>query len=513
MEQVNINLYSGSLETTKTDLLALFLFEKQQLAESIKRLDKKLNGELSRTLSTEKFSGKIKESVRFSTLGLIAPKNILLVGLGKKEKFSQEALRRVCSVVCAQAKGVKAENFAILLANSEVDSLLDAKSIASASYEGSILGLYSFDKYKNGNNKNSAVTDKSSKTKTKSVKSVTFIIGKQDERKFKEELSRTKIVVDSVLWAREMVNEIPNIATPTYLAEQAKKLTKKGIKVTIFGKSEIIKKGMNALYAVAKGSVQEPKFIIMEYKPAAKDKIALIGKGITFDSGGMNLKPTNYIEDMKCDMSGAASVIATMSAIAQLKPSHGVVGVVPTCENIIGASAYKPGDILISYNKKTIEVLNTDAEGRLILADALGYTVDKIKPKGMVTIATLTGACVVALGVYTSALISNNDNLIKQIKESSIVSGDAVWQLPLNDDYRERVESDIADVRNTGKGKGGEAGTITAGAFLENFAGDIPWAHLDIAGTAFISEAKDYNAKGATGAPTRLLIDFAEKWK
>jgi leucyl aminopeptidase len=298
-----------------------------------------------------------------------------------------------------------------------------------------------------------------------------------------------------------------NVATPTYLADAAKKMAdENGLKCTILDKKAIVKEGMKALLAVSQGSEEEPRFIILEHNGGKKgDKpLVLIGKGVTFDSGGISIKPADRMEEMKYDMSGAAATIAAMQGIAQLKLKINVVGLVPSTENMPDGKAFKPGDVIGSHLGKTIEINNTDAEGRLILADALSYA-RRFEPAAMVNCATLTGAVVIALGFHAVGLMGTNGDLMDEIQAAGVRTGERCWQLPLWDEYRSGLDSTIADMKNSG---GRAAGSITAGWFLKEFAGDIPWAHLDIAGTAYKDEAATYLRKGATGLPTRLFIEW-----
>jgi leucyl aminopeptidase len=309
--------------------------------------------------------------------------------------------------------------------------------------------------------------------------------------------------------ARNLISHPGNTATPAYLAKIAQKLAGKGkLTCKVLGVKEMKKLGMGALLGVGQGSAQPPAFIILEYKGGKKNQapIALVGKGVTFDTGGISLKPGGGMDEMKYDMSGGATVIGTLQAAASLKLPVNVVGLIPTAENMPGSRAIKPGDILPSLSGKTIEVLNTDAEGRLILADALAYA-DKLKPKAVIDLATLTGACVVALGHQAAAVVGTDPKLIEKLKSSGDKTGERVWELPLYEEFDNAVKSDIADLKNISS-PGVGAGTITAAAFLKVFVGDNSWAHLDIAGVAWSKEEKPYIPRGAAGFGVRLLIDY-----
>jgi len=310
--------------------------------------------------------------------------------------------------------------------------------------------------------------------------------------------------------ARDLVNAPGNIKSPVFLTEQAQAAAKEsGLTCKVLGQKELAKEGCGALLGVAQGSEREPQMIILEHNGGTKGKapVALVGKGVTFDSGGISLKPGEKMDEMKMDMAGGAAVIGTMLAIALLKLPINVVGVVPAVENLPSGTAYRPGDILTSLSGKTIEVLNTDAEGRLILADALTY-VKRYQPELVVDLATLTGACIIALGHHATAVLGNDQKLIDSLLAAGEASGERLWQLPLWDDYDPLIKSDVADVKNTG---GRAAGTITAAAFLKKFASDFHWAHLDIAGTAWRDQNQPYIPKGGTGVGVRLLVAFLQK--
>ena len=286
----------------------------------------------------------------------------------------------------------------------------------------------------------------------------------------------------------------------------------KKVKIKVLGEKEMKKLGMNALLTVNKGSSNPPKLIIIEYKNGKGPFTAILGKGITFDTGGINIKPTGYIEDMKMDMGGAAAVLGTMKAIAEMNVKKNVLGVIPICENMINGSATRPGDIVTAYNGKTIEVKNTDAEGRLILADALAYTEDKYKPKTMIDLATLTGSVIIGLGYYVSGMVTNNDELGRKLEESGNASYDRVWKLPFFEEYQDDMDGDITDLKNlSGKADPRAGGAITAAVFLSKFVEKSSWAHIDIAGTAYLKEPRTYHQKYATGAGVRILTYYLLK--
>ena len=321
-------------------------------------------------------------------------------------------------------------------------------------------------------------------------------------------IEKGRILAEAVLLARDMVNEPPNVMTPTRMAEIASQMAaEQGLEVKVLEKDQMEELGMGALLGVARGSVQPPKLIMLSYKgaPDSEENLGIVGKGITFDTGGISLKPPAGMEDMKGDMAGGASVIASMKAIAQLKPRINVTGIIGATENMPGGNAQRPGDVVRSMSGKTIEIINTDAEGRLVLADALYYARQQGVTR-IVDIATLTGAMVVALGHAASGLMGNNQELADQVISVGNDSGERMWQLPMYDDYKEEIKSNVADVKNSG---GRPAGSISAAQFLSEFVDDTPWAHLDIAGTYLSKSEKGYLVRGGTGVPTRTLVNLA----
>ncbi len=372
---------------------------------------------------------------------------------------------------------------------------------ASAIAEGVWVGLYRFQAHK------------TEKAKVE-VERVTFLAPRGRGDRVKKAVEHGRIVGEAVLFARDLGNEPANHATPTYLAETALEIAgEHGLVVRILDEDEMRALGMGALLGVSSGSAEPAKLIVLTYEPPrrARDTVAIVGKGVTFDSGGISIKPAAKMDEMKFDMCGGAAILATMQALPRLGATTRVVGLVPASENLSGSAAYKPGDILKAMNGTTIEVKNTDAEGRLILADALAYATSRLrpKPKAIVDLATLTGSCVVALGDQYAGLVSNDDRLAARVIAAGETSGDLVWRLPLNEGYRSQLESAYADVSNLGSPG---AGTITAAAFLEKFVGRTPWVHLDIAGTAWTDKGSGFLTRGATGFGVRLLLELLPRW-
>nr|WP_300003878.1 leucyl aminopeptidase [Tissierella sp.] len=422
--------------------------------------------------------------------------NILLVGLGKQDKLTTNSLRKSFFKAAKELARFKVKEVEI-----QVKDLcgLEAPAFAAALAEGLLQSEYTFDKYK------------TEKKETVELEKVYIDIDKSNEDDLKSALDEVKIVMDGVFLSRDLVNERAINMYPEILANSAKEhLEPLNVEVEIFGKEAIKEIGMTAFLAVAEGSDKEPKFIVMTYlgDPSSDEKTALVGKGLTYDSGGYSLKPTaNSMDTMYCDMGGSGTVIGAMKAIAGGKLKKNVVGIVAACENMISGGAYKPGDIISSMSGKTIEVLNTDAEGRITLADALWYAATVTKADKIIDLATLTGACVVALGDINTGAVTNNDELMKEVKIASEIAGEPVWELPNNPEYEELIKSEVADVKNIGS-RG--AGTITAGLFLKEFVDEKPWVHLDIAGTAYISKALGYLPKGATGVHVKTLYHMVK---
>ncbi len=420
----------------------------------------------------------------------------LLAGIGEKQKASTESLRRSAYAAGKEVMKLKEKSLQLILP--ELESLSFAEIFRSI-IEGFLYSEYSFDKYL-----------KEKKTKP-TVENVYIDVTKDLENEARQMIDETTILLDSVFLARDLVNDPSMAMTPAALSEVARsRLEKVGVKVTIWGRDKIEEMGMGAFLAVTQGSDQEPRFIIMEYHgdPGSARKLAMVGKGIMFDSGGYSLKPPKSMETMFDDMAGAASVIGAMEAIAKSGLKKNVVAVVAACENLISGSAYKPGDIIKSMSGKTIEIFSTDAEGRLTLADALYYTVRELNPDKVIDVATLTGACVVALGHYATGAVTNNQDFMQEVKAAGDLADELIWELPNTPDYRELNKGYFADLRNTTE----NAGAIGAGLFLSEFVEDTPWVHLDIAGTAYLSSEKGYLPKGATGIPVKTLYYLTKRF-
>lgn len=419
---------------------------------------------------------------------------LLLLGLGEKEKESIEHLRRAYGAV---AKACQKKKLTVVNIAMPTVSGLKEEEIARGIAEGLLLTNYAFTL-----NKNESIKDNAPVL----LKKVTLIGA---TARSKQVISSSIAISEAVYQARDLINNNADVVTPQYLAAVAKKLEKdySAVKTTVFDKKKIEKEKMGLLLAVGRGSSVDPAFLIVEYKgdPKSKDHTVVVGKGVTYDTGGLNLKPTGSMETMRQDMSGAAAALGTVQAAAALKLKRNITAVVPTTENSIGSHSFKPGDVYQSYLGKTVEIGNTDAEGRLILADALAYTVKNLKPSRIIDFATLTGAIVIALGEEAAGMMSNDDHLAADLMKAGEATHERVWRLPLYSEYKKMLKSNVADLKNIG---GRAAGSITAALFLEEFVGKTPWAHVDIAGTAFLSDEREYLPKDATGTGIRLMIEY-----
>lgn len=476
------------LKDSDADVLALGVFQDSLDNLEIQELDLWLGGAISSVIKKKIFTADFKQLFLVSSSG----RNVLLVGLGKRDVFDAEKLRKVSAGV---AKYARDTNFKSVATNLHV--YLSEGDGAYLVSEGVLLSLYSFDK----------------KTSSDKKYLEKFVFCEVDD--YDSVVSRVDsagIVCGSVNYVRDLVNASPSLMTPKAVAYEAIKLNDRNVRVRVFNKEELEMLGMNLLLAVGRGSSEDPKLVVLEYGDVNASPIVLVGKGITFDSGGLGIKSASGMEEMKMDMAGAASVLGVFKALKELKLNVNVVGVLALAENMTGDNAFKPGDIISAFNKKTVEVLHTDAEGRLVLADALSYSVSVYNPKYVVDMATLTGAAIVALGNNVSAVVGNDQSLVDSLVDSGNKTFERLWQLPLFEDYADLMKSDFADLKNISTTQSGApAGCITAGYFLSQFVGNSKWAHLDIAGPAWSSEEKDYIKKGATGIPVRLLLEFLSR--
>ncbi|SER31969.1 leucyl aminopeptidase [Nitrosomonas sp. Nm51] len=468
------------------------IFESKKMTDAAKELDRLSKGYIKEIIGQGDLEGKANTALLLHKIPNLQSKRVLLVGLGKEQEFGGSAFIAAVQTTFRTLQNTGTTDCAFFLSDIPVqkrDNAWKVMQIAKLAVESN----YRFDQLKS-----KPEADK------KGLRKITICIGNRADLAAGEEaLSQGAAIAHGMSLTKDLGNLAPNICTPTYLAEQAKELAKVyKLKVTVLEEKDMEKQGMGALLAVARGSHQPAKLIVLEYQGKGKKEkpVVLVGKGVTFDTGGISLKPAADMDEMKYDMSGAASVLGTLKAVAEVSLPVNVVGIIPATENMPGGSATKPGDVVTSMSGQTIEVLNTDAEGRLILCDALTYA-ERFNPKAVIDIATLTGACVIALGHVATGLLSNNEALSQALIKAGEQAADQVWQLPLWDDYQDLLKSNFADMANIG---GRAAGTVTAACFLSRFTKKYHWAHLDIAGTAW----KSGKEKGSTGRPVPLLTNY-----
>lgn len=479
--------YSDALHTD-APLLALGTWEHEPLDPAIADL-----------LEASDWSSKYKRTQLLYPRGALAPRRLLLVGLGKRADFNIDRLCEIAAVTAQAVRSLHLDRYTFDIPGIEE---LGPFRAAQTAVEGIMLGLYRYQDYQ-------TTLDADDRH---DISDIVLNSRKQDPAVQQGATCGAAIARGTIL-ARDLANGPGNAITPTKLAEVAQSIGERtGINITVLGLDELKQQGFGGLLAVAQGGPEPPRFIIMEYgtKQPGTPTICLVGKGITFDTGGISIKPADNMDFMKMDMGGAAAVLGTMQSLGELKLPLHVVGLISSTENMPSGTAYKPGDIIKTLSGKTIEVLNTDAEGRIVLADALYYA-QHYTPDSIIDLATLTGAITVALGPHAIGVMGNNDALAARILRAGDACSERAWQLPLWDPYREMVKSDIADVKNS---TGRQGGSITAAAFLEHFVGNYPWAHLDIAGTAWVERTtKAYAPKGATGVGVRLLIELLRTWE
>lgn len=481
---VRIGVRKAALNEVSAGMIAVGLYENENPPEG-------LGGAADVALTSEDFSGKEGETaLLYPASGLMAQR-VLLVGLGKRAAFNAEKLRRAAATVSRRAISTGARRAAFALPALEDEGVERSAQVAA---EGASLGLYRFDRYKTG------------EKDEREIESFDLILDENsDEESATAGAQKGEKLAAGAALARDLANEPSNTATPAYLAERAREIAERhGMGCTILDRSQIESEGMGGLATVGRSSANEQRFIVLEHRKGGDSApIVLVGKAVTFDSGGISIKPSSGMEEMKFDMSGGAAVLGAMETIGSLDLPLNVIALVPATENLPGGAAFKPGDVLRMHSGKTAEIISTDAEGRLILADALSYA-RRYDPAAVIDCATLTGACVVALGHHASGLMGNDEDLISEVRAAGERSGERAWPLPLFEEYTEQIRGDYGDIKNSG---GRPGGALTAGAFLKEFA-DYPWAHLDIAGTAWGDKDNAYTTKGATGTPARLLVEF-----
>jgi leucyl aminopeptidase len=499
---MEFKLETGRLSAIDADILVVGIFEGEKPQKVIARLDKSFPPSFLRQIapvcSRERFQGKANKSVPLHTYGSLTCKKLVLWGLGKSSDYSTTTSRKMAATVARSLAAAGTGGTVCFFLRAEGDGSRHAQALI----EGWVLGSYSFVKYKSSNDDKPKM----------SVDTVTIGGAGLSGREFATIARTAQTIAAATNLARDLINEPAAVMTPTRLAQEARRVAREsGLTCTVMGADDAGRLGMGAFLGVARGAKEAPKFIVLKYNPPrAKKRLAVVGKGITFDSGGLSLKPAQSMEYMKYDMSGAAAVIATMQVVGKLKPPVAVIGVAAATENMPGGSALHPGDVLVAMNGKTIEVNNTDAEGRLILADALCYAC-KQKPDEVVDIATLTGACVTALGRVAAGVMGNDQKLIDRLLSCAQEAGEKLWQLPLFDEYKETLKSDIADLKNAGSR--GEAGTSSAALFLREFVEGPSWAHLDIAGPGWLEKERDELNKGGTAFGVRTLCRYILSYK
>lgn len=497
---IKTTIKDENLLTHKTDCLIIHCFQQDKPEGFLKELDARLNGAIVQAYKDKRFDGKPNKTLLLNSKGMIKADHVLLVGIGKKDELVEDKICQASGVSAKTAEKAGFKNISAFIRGSLAASGQKAPDLARSVAEGMYLALYRFEVYKSKKEENG-----------NRVEEIILLTSeKKDMSALRQGIDEARAIAGAVWLARDLGAHPGNKATPTFLANTARDMARKyGVACKILEADSMKKLGMGLLLGVSRGSHEPPKFIVLEYHGGKKQQapVVVVGKGITFDTGGISLKPGQGMDEMKMDMSGGAVTLALMQAVAALKLPVNVVGLVPAAENMPGGSAIKPGDILTSMSGKTVEVLNTDAEGRLILADALTYAL-RYKPREIIDLATLTGACIIALGHHASAILGNNPQLIEKLIQSGKDTGERLWELPLWEEYEKTMKSDVADLKNIPASSVG-AGTITGAAFLKPFVEDCPWAHIDIAGTAW-GEEKPYVPKGPSGFGVRLLIRYLQ---
>ena len=483
---------SVSPETLETATLVVTVGEDRVLGAAAQAIDTLSGGAISAVLQRGDLAGKVGQSLLLHNLPNLKAERVLLVGVGEEAELSDRQLKKAVSGILSTLKGLGGTDAAIALDGLAVKNR-DSYGAARLLVETLADGEYVFDRFK------------TQKAEPRALKQITLLTAESNLADVERAATQAQAIATGMALTRDLGNLPPNICHPTYLGEQAKALGKsfKKLDVEVHDEKKLAELGMGSFLAVAQGSAQPPRLIVMNYQGGKKKEqpYVLVGKGITFDTGGISIKPSAGMDEMKFDMCGAASVFGTLRAVLELKLPINLVCILACAENMPSGTATRPGDIVTTMSGQTVEILNTDAEGRLVLCDALTYA-ERFNPRAVIDIATLTGACVVALGGHTTGLLGNNDTLIEQLLDAGKRADDRAWQLPLFDEYQEQLDSPFADIANIGGPKGG---TITAACFLSRFTKAYEWAHLDIAGTAWLSGGKE---KGATGRPVPLLTQY-----
>ncbi len=500
---MNVTVRVGDIAKTPADLLVVNLFEGTRTPGGASAaIDRATRGLLSAYLKDGDFKGSLNETLLFRPTRGVRAKRILVVGLGKKEEFVLDRARQAAGTAAQRARAIGVTKLVSVTHGAGAGGT-SPRDAAQAVVEGTRLGGYLFAEYKSD-----------VKAAGKPLAQLTLVEWDPAKaREIREGARQGNLVADCVNFARDLANRSGSDHPPKFLADAARKMAREvGLKCTVWGPKELRREKMGAILGVGRGSRNEPRLIVLEHRAAGRGAgtVCVVGKGVTFDSGGISLKPPGKMDEMKFDMSGGAAAMGVARAAALLKPPVNVVSIIPAAENLPGGGAYKPGDVLTSAAGVTIEVLNTDAEGRLVLADALHHAT-RLKPDAIIDLATLTGACVVALGTHATGLMTNRAELAARVKASGEATHERVWELPMFPEYAEDIKSEVADIKNIGKA--GEAGPIAGGVFLQKFVGDVPWVHLDIAGTAWTTRKRPYAPKGSTGVGVRLLTHLLLNWE
>jgi len=493
---MEIKVTAGDIAGIDADAILVNHFEGMKSPDGeTATVDRALGGAVAQLIKQGEIKGKLNEVTMLHSFGKLPAARVVVVGLGKKSDLSVNKVRGAVAETCRWLRAREISTIATVPQGANINKIGPGDA-AQAIAEGALLGTYTFRKH---------MTKK--EDKPGEIKRLSIVGAGRLKARLEKGADKGRIISEATNLARDMVNEPANYMTPTDMAETAARLAREqGLEITILDLEQMKKLGMGGMLGVSRGSRQPPKFMVLNYKggTAKEPDIALVGKGITFDSGGISIKPSDKLEEMKGDMAGGAAVIAAMVAISQLKPKINVMALIPATENLPDGNALKPGDVLTAMNGKTMEIISTDAEGRLVLADALSYA-KKHGAGKMVDAATLTGACRIALGDICTGAFGNNQELIDRIIAAGNEAGELVWQMPMFDEYGEQNKSDVADVKNVG---GRLAGAITAAKFLAEFVDDTPWVHLDIAGTSLTDKERGYQIKGATGVPVRTLVNL-----
>jgi leucyl aminopeptidase len=504
---LNISIRTDEAAAVRTPLLVLQHFQDDdEPMGAAAVVDEGLDGLLARLMSRGDFTGRPEEAlVVYPEDPGFAADRVLLIGVGRRADYSMQGLRKAVGKAVREAERMRVDEMAVALGHIERKSeQMGAHFAARGAVEGAALAAWDYRELRTEISQDDEPTVR--------LSSMAIIATSEEEaEEMRSGADVGRIVADGENLARELATKPGNIATPSHLADVAREIAEEGgMEITVFDRAAMEREGFGGMLGVAAGSEEEPRFIVMEYRGGGSDEapVALVGKGVTFDAGGISIKPAQKMEEMKYDMSGAAAVLGAMQAVARLRPRVNVVALVPATENLPSGRAIKPGDVLTMYSGKTVEVINTDAEGRLILADALAYAREKYAPQAMIDAATLTGSVVVGLGHHATGLMGNDGDLMDEVRAVGERTGERCWPLPLWDEYRKQLDSAVADLQNTG---GRPAGSLTAGWFLKEFVGEIPWVHLDIAGTAWAEEPVSYLRKGATGVPTRLFVEWVRE--